>query len=77
MNNCDIIFTRIDGMRKLRHLSVEEFTVKMGYNTKCVYYQIWKERPENIKIKHIIQAAEILGCTTDYLLGLTDEVRIA
>lgn len=77
MKDCKLIFERIDSMRRYRKISIEEFTTQMGYKTKCVYYQTWKEAPENIKLKQIIKAAEVLNCTTDYLLGLSNEIKSA
>ena len=65
------IFDRIDSERRRNKLSVDEFMAILGYKSRCTYYDVWRENPENIKVEVIIKMAEIFGVSTDYLLGIT------
>lgn len=68
------IFERMDNVRRFRKMTVEDFVEAMGYKTRCVYYGTWQKDPDSLKIKHIKKAAEILDCSSDYLLGLSNSM---
>lgn len=45
----------------------EELAYKMGYKTRNAIYQY--EKAENMKLSLIEKFADVLGCSTSYLMG--------
>lgn len=66
-------FERVKNIAKKRGISLTELSVKAGMGEKSIYR--WKEnQPTGDKVKSV---AEILGVSTDYLLGATDDTKPA
>jgi transcriptional regulator with XRE-family HTH domain len=64
-----IAFERIKKLAKQKHLSLVEINDKAGLGTRTIYH--WnKTKPSNDNLKAV---AKVLGTTTDYLNGLTDD----
>ncbi len=67
-----IAFERIKKLAKQKHLSLVEINDKAGLGTRTIYH--WnKTKPNNDNLKSV---AKVLGTTTDYLNGLTNDPNI-
>ncbi|NRO03694.1 helix-turn-helix domain-containing protein [Lactobacillus helveticus] len=67
-----IAFERIKELAKQKKLSLIEVNDKAGLGTRSIYH--WnKTQPSN---KNLAAVAKVLGTTTDYLNGLTDDPDI-
>ena len=64
-----IAFERIKELAKKKKMSLVEVNDKAGLGTRSIYH--WnKTQPSNDKLAAV---AKVLGTTTDYLNGLTDD----
>ncbi|MFH4352662.1 helix-turn-helix transcriptional regulator [Lactobacillus helveticus] len=64
-----IAFERIKKLAKQKKLSLVEVNDKAGLGTRSIYH--WnKTQPSN---SNLAAVAKVLGTTTDYLNGLTDD----
>lgn len=67
-----IAFERIKELAKKKKMTLVEVNDKAGLGTRTIYH--WnKTQPSNAKLASV---ARVLGTTTDYLNGLTDNPEI-
>ena len=65
-----IIGQRIKEMRLERGISQKKLADAIGVDKRAVIF--WEQGVNEPKASYIKNLAEFFGCTTDYLLGLSD-----
>jgi transcriptional regulator with XRE-family HTH domain len=68
MYNC------IEAERARSGLTLEEFSDKIGVAEKT--YRNWRDSEKPISSDVLIKISNLFGCSIDYLLCLSDKVRI-
>lgn len=68
MYNC------IEAERARNNLTLEEFADKIGVAEKT--YRNWRDSEKPIASDVLISISNLFGCSIDYLLCLSDKVRI-
>ncbi len=65
-----IIGKRIKELRTENKISQKKLADAIGVDKRAIIY--WEQEVNEPKATYIRNIAEYFGCTTDYLLGLTD-----
>ena len=68
MYNC------IEAERTRNKLTIEEFSTKIGIGEKT--YRNWRDNSRPINTDILIKMSRLFNCSVDYLLCLSDKVRI-
>lgn len=63
------LYPNIEAERVRANMTQEELAIKLGIERKSYYN--WQKKG-NIPIKKLLSLADIFNCSTDYLLGRTN-----
>lgn len=73
MDDKNIVGKRITGLRKQAGLSQKELAAKIGISAASLSW--WENGKSELSHQNLIWYAREFGVTTDYLLGVSDEMR--
>jgi transcriptional regulator with XRE-family HTH domain len=68
MYNC------IEAERTRNKWTIEEFSKKIGISEKT--YRNWRDNEKPLNTEVLIKMSQVFKCSVDYLLGLSDKIRI-
>ncbi|MBR3422662.1 MAG: helix-turn-helix transcriptional regulator [Ruminococcus sp.] len=68
MYNC------IEAERARRKLTILEFSELIGVSEKT--YRNWRDSAKPISSNLLIKISNVFGCSVDYLLGLSDKLKV-
>lgn len=71
----ETMYKCIEAERARNGMTIEEFTEAIDVSEKT--YRNWRAEQKSISSAMLIKIATLFGCSTDYLLGLSDKVRNA
>ena len=69
----EIIEFRIGSERVRIRMSQNDLAKKLGVSNKTV--SAWEQHNRRCSPETLVKLADFFGCTTDYLLGITNERR--
>lgn len=69
------MYSCIEAERARKGWTIEEFSEKIGIYEKT--YRNWRDNEKAISSTTLVDIADVFGCSVDYLLGLSDKIKIA
>lgn len=73
--NTEIMYSNIEAERARRHWTIAECAEKLGINEKT--YRNRLARGKDLQCSELLKYAALFDCSADYLLGLSDKIKIA
>ena len=75
MPNTNDMYNCIEAERARKGMTLEEFTVKIGIGEKT--YRNWRDSAKPISSDILVKISDLFNVSVDYLLCLTDKVKIS
>jgi ribosome-binding protein aMBF1 (putative translation factor) len=66
-------YDNVEAERARNHFTIAELAEKLDVDERT--YRKWRDENTDLKASYIKRFADIFGCSSDYLLGLTDKIR--
>lgn len=75
MPNTNDMYQCIEAERARNGMTLKEFADKIGIGEKT--YRNWRDSKKPISSEILIKISVLFGVSIDYLLGLTDKIKIS
>lgn len=69
------MYSCIEAERARKGWTIEEFSEKINVFEKT--YRNWRDGEKPLSSTKLIEIADVFNCSVDYLLGLSDKIKIA
>ena len=73
--NLELMYSNIEAERARRHWTIAECAEKLGINEKT--YRNRLARGLDIPCSELLKYATLFECSADYLLGLSDKIKLS
>lgn len=70
-----VFYDNVEAERGRRNWTVAETASKLGIDEKT--YRNRRDKNRDLPCSELVKYAHVFGCSADYLLGLTDKIRIS
>lgn len=71
----ELLYSNIEAERARRHWTIAECAEKLGINERS--YRKRLANATDISVSALLKYAEVFECSADYLLGLSDKIKIS
>lgn len=72
--NTELMYSNIEAERARRHWTIAECAEKLGINERT--YRNRLARGMDIPCSALLKYVELFECSADYLLGLSDKIKL-
>lgn len=70
----DVLYSNLEAERARHGLTIQQAAEKLGISEKTYRYRL--ANAQNMSVTALVEYANLYGCSVDYLLGLSDKIKI-